>query len=333
MARVFSGIQPTGEIHLGNYIGAIRRFVTAQDVDDCLFCIVDMHAITEKLPDPEELRAKTLDLAAIYVAAGIDPARSTLFVQSHVHEHAELAWILNCFTSFGDLRRMTQFKDKSAKRQEAFASAGLFGYPVLMAADILLYRTDRVPVGDDQRQHLELARDIAARFNSRYPDAFVLPEPDIPPAEGGARIMDFQNPTAKMSKSADSPMGTVKVTDPPDILRRKIKTAVTDSGREVLLREDKPAISNLLTVFSVAAGRPISELEAEYAGRGYGDFKADLAEVLVAYLSPLQERYRDLSADPAELARLLELGAQKAQAIAAKTLAEVYDRVGFLPRA
>ncbi len=332
MARVFSGIQPTGEIHLGNYIGALRRFVTAQDVDDCFFCIVDLHAITEKLPDPEELRAKTLDLAAIYLAAGIDPARATLFVQSHVHEHAELAWILNSFASFGELRRMTQFKDKSTKQQDGFVSGGLFDYPVLMAADILLYRTDRVPVGDDQRQHLELSRDIAERFNARFPETFVVPEADIPPAEGGARIMDFQNPTSKMSKSADSPMGTVKVTDPPDVLRRKIRSAVTDSGREVVFGRDKPAISNLLTVFSVVTGRPIGELEAAYAGTGYGDFKSDLAEVLVGYLGPLQERHRELSADPAELARLLEVGAQKAQAIAAKTLAEVYDRVGFLPR-
>ena len=332
MARVFSGIQPTGEIHLGNYIGALRRFVTAQDVDDCFFCIVDLHAITEKLPDPEELRAKTLDLAAIYLAAGIDPARAILFVQSHVHEHAELAWILNSFASFGELRRMTQFKDKSAKLQDVFVSGGLFDYPVLMAADILLYRTDRVPVGDDQRQHLELSRDVAERFNARFPETFVVPEADIPPAEGGARIMDFQNPTSKMSKSADSPMGTVKVTDPPDVLRRKIRSAVTDSGREVVFGPDKPAISNLLTVFSVVTGRPIGELEDAYAGTGYADFKADLAEVLVGYLRPLQERHRELSADPAELARQLEVGAQKAQAIAAKTLAEVYDRVGFLPR-
>jgi tryptophanyl-tRNA synthetase len=332
MARVFSGIQPTGEIHLGNYIGALRRFVLAQDEDECTFCIVDLHAITENLPNPEELRAKTLDLAAIYLAAGIDPERSTLFVQSHVHEHAELAWILNAVTSMGELRRMTQFKDKSAKRGDALVSVGLFDYPVLMAADILLHRTDRVPVGDDQRQHLELTRDVATRFNARFPDTFVVPEADIPPAEGGARVMDFQEPTAKMSKSADSPQGTLKVTDSPDELRRKMKTAVTDSGREVLFRDDKPAISNLLTVYSIATGRSVADLEAEYAGKGYGDFKAGLADAVVEFLRPLQERHRDLIADPVEIARILHLGADKAQAVASKTLATVYDRVGFLPR-
>jgi tryptophanyl-tRNA synthetase len=332
MARVFSGIQPTGEIHLGNYIGALSRFVAAQDEDDCIFCIVDLHAITENLPDPGELRAKTLDLAAIYLAAGIDPNRSTLFVQSHVHEHAELAWILNSFASMGELRRMTQFKDKSAKKGNAFVSVGLFDYPVLMAADILLYQTDRVPVGDDQRQHLELSRDIADRFNARFPGTFVVPEPDIPPAEGGARVMDFQDPTAKMSKSADSPQGTVGVMDPPDVLRRKVKTAVTDSGREVVMRGDKPAISNLLTVYSVVAGRTVPDLEADYAGKGYGELKADLGEALVEYLRPLQERHRELVSDPGEIARLLELGAEKARAAAAKTLATVYEKIGFLPR-
>jgi tryptophanyl-tRNA synthetase len=332
MARVFSGIQPTGEVHLGNYIGALRRFVLAQDVDECVFCIVDLHAITESLPDPDELRSKTLDLAAIYLAAGIDPGRSILFAQSQVHEHAELAWILNAFTAYGELRRMTQFKDRSAKRGDALVSAGTFDYPVLMAADILLYRTDRVPVGDDQRQHLELTRDVAMRFNASFPETFVVPEADIPPAEGGARVMDFQEPTAKMSKSADSPQGTIKVTDPPDVLRRKVKTAVTDSGREVAFREDKPAISNLLTVYSVATGRPVAELEAEYAGKGYGDFKEGLADAVIEFLGPLQERYRDLSADPGEIARILHLGADRAQEIAAKTLATVYDRVGFLSR-
>jgi tryptophanyl-tRNA synthetase len=332
MARVFSGIQPTGEIHLGNYIGALRRFVLAQDADECTFCIVDLHAITETLPDPDELRAKTLDLAAIYLAAGIDPDRSTLFVQSHVHEHAELAWVLNAFTAWGELRRMTQFKDKSARRGDELVSAGLFDYPVLMAADILLHRSDRVPVGDDQRQHLELTRDVAMRFNARFPDTLVVPEADIPPAEGGARIMDFQEPTAKMSKSSDSPQGTVKVTDPPDVLRRKVKTAVTDSGREVVFREDKPAISNLLTVYSVATGRPVADLEAEFAEKGYGDFKNGLAEALVEFLRPLQERYGELIADPGEIARILHLGADKAQAVASKTLSTVYERVGFLPR-
>ena len=332
MARVFSGIQPTGEIHLGNYIGALRRFVLAQDEDDCVFCIVDLHAITNELPDPDELRAKTLDLAAVYLAAGIDPRRSTLFVQSHVSEHAELAWILNCFTASGELRRMTQYKDKSAKAGDGFVSAGLFDYPVLMAADILLYRTDRVPVGDDQRQHLELTRDVAERFNARFPDTFVVPDADIPPAEGGARIMDLQTPTAKMSKSADSPQGTVKVTDPPEVIRKKVKTAVTDSGREVVFSEEKPALSNLLTIFSVASGRDIAELERDYAGKGYGEFKQDLGDALVAFLEPLQERYREISSDPAGIERVLAGGAEKARAEASKTLATVYERIGFLPR-
>jgi tryptophanyl-tRNA synthetase len=330
VARVFSGIQPSGEIHLGNYIGAIRRFVRAQDVDDCIFCIVDLHAITLFVPD--DLAAKTLDLAAVYLAAGIDPARSILFVQSHVPEHAELAWILNCFTSVGELRRMTAFKDKSKRGREGFVGAGLFDYPVLMAADILLYGTDRVPVGDDQRQHLELARDIATRFNQRFGELFVVPDADIPPVEGGARIMDLQNPTAKMSKSTESPLGTVKINDPPDVIARKVKTAVTDSGREVVMGPDKPALSNLLTIYSIADGRSIQDLEGAYAGKGYGEFKADLADVLVAFLGPVRERYDHLAADPAETARVLADGAGKAQAIASKTLAAVYERVGFLLR-
>jgi len=332
MARVFSGIKPTGEVQLGNYVGALRRFVAAQDDDDCVFCIVDLHAITDGLPDPEELRSKTLDLAAVYLAAGIDPERSTLFVQSHVSEHAELTWILNCFAAVGELRRMTQFKDRSAKNKDGFISSGLFDYPVLMAADILLYRTDRVPVGDDQRQHLELTRDVAERFNARFPETFVVPEADIPPAEGGARVMDLQNPTAKMSKSADSPQGTVKVTDPPEDVRRKVKAAVTDSGREVVFADDKPAISNLLTIFSAASGSSIPDLERAYAGKGYGDFKRDLAEALVEFLRPLQERYVEISSDPAGIERVLNAGAEKARAVATKTLATVYERVGFLPR-
>jgi tryptophanyl-tRNA synthetase len=330
VAVVFSGIQPSGEIHLGNYIGAIRRFVEAQHVDDCYFCIVDLHAIT--LLVPEDLAAKTLDLAALYMAAGIDPAKSTLFVQSHVAEHAELAWILNCFTAFGELRRMTAFKEKSKRGEGGFVSAGLFDYPVLMAADILLYHTDRVPVGDDQRQHLELSRDVAMRFNQRFGETFVVPEADIPPVQGGARIMDLQNPDAKMSKSTESPLGTLKLTDDPGAIRRKVKSAVTDSGREVVASPDKPALSNLLTILSVASGRSIPQLEMAYDGRGYGDFKADLAEALIEYLRPVQERYRQLIDDPGEIARLLAMGADRAQTVAAKTLSEVHDRVGFLPR-
>ena len=329
MGRVLSGIQPTGDIHIGNYIGALQHWVSDQDVNDAFYCLVDLHSITMSIPEPEVLRRKTVEAAAILLAVGIDPEKSTLFVQSHVHEHAELAWILNSFTAYGELRRMTQFKEKG-KRQD-FVSAGLFDYPVLQAADILIYQADRVPVGEDQRQHIELTRDVASRFNQRYGETFVLPEPAIPPV--GAKIMDLQNPAAKMSKSADSPHGTLLVNDSPEEIQRKIRTAVTDSGRDIVFRpEEKPAISNLLTIYSVVAAKPVAELEAGYAGRGYAEFKRELADGVVAFLAPFQERYRTLMADPAEIDRLLEIGAQKAQSEAAKTLASVYDRVGFLPR-
>jgi tryptophanyl-tRNA synthetase len=328
MGRVLSGIQPTGDIHIGNYIGALQHWVDDQDVNDAFYCLVDLHSLTLIIPEPDVLRRKTVEAAAILLAVGIDSAKATLFVQSHVHEHTELAWILNAFTSFGELRRMTQFKDKGEGRD--FVSAGLFDYPVLQAADILLYQADRVPVGEDQRQHIELTRDVAARFNQRYGETFVLPDAAIPTV--GAKIKDLQNPDAKMSKSADSPMGTLLVNDPPEEIARKIRSAVTDSGREVVASPDKPAISNLLTIFSVAAGRPISELEAEYAGRGYADFKRDLADAVVAFLSPFRARYHELVANPDEVDRLLEIGAQKAQAVASKTLGDVYQRVGFLPR-
>jgi tryptophanyl-tRNA synthetase len=328
MGRVLSGIQPTGDIHIGNYIGALQHWVADQDVNDAFYCLVDLHSLTLIIPEPEVLRRKTVEAAAILLAVGIDPAKATLFVQSHVHEHTELAWILNAFASFGELRRMTQFKDKGEGRD--FVSAGLFDYPVLQAADILLYQADRVPVGEDQRQHIELTRDVAARFNQRYGETFVLPDAAIPPV--GAKIKDLQNPEAKMSKSADSPMGTLLVNDPPEEITRKIRSAVTDSGREVVASPDKPAISNLLTIFSVASVRPITDLEAEYAGRGYADFKRDLADAVVAFLAPFQARYRELVANPDEVDRLLEIGAQKAQAVASKTLGDVYQRVGFLPR-
>jgi tryptophanyl-tRNA synthetase len=328
MARVLSGIQPSGDFHLGNYIGAVRHWVAAQDRDDCFYLIVDLHAIT--LPqDPAELRAGTIELAAILLAAGIDPERSTLFVQSHVSEHAELAWVLDCVATLGELRRMTQFKEKTAKGQESSYSAGLFTYPVLQAADILLYRTDHVPVGEDQRQHLELTRDIAQRFNRRFGETFVLPEATIPPV--GAKIMDLQSPEAKMSKSADSPQGTIAVLDPPEVLARKVKSAVTDSGREVVAREDKPAITNLLTIHSVISGESIEALQDRYAEGGYAKFKSDLADELVAFLEPFQRRYRELKDDPGEIARLLGFGAQKARAVASETKELAYDRVGFLP--
>ena len=326
---MLSGIQPTGAIHIGNYIGAIRHWVANQDVDDGLYCLVDLHAIT--MPqDPEELRERTLDVAAILLAAGIDPERSTLFVQSHVSEHAELAWVLNCFTTFGELRRMTQFKEKAQSQREGFVSVGLFDYPVLQAADILVYRADRVPVGEDQRQHVELTRDIASRFNQRYGEAFVLPEPAIPPV--GARIMDLQDPLAKMSKSAPSPSGVLRVQDEPDVVRRKVMSAVTDSGREVVASPDKPAITNLLTIMSVVTGETVEALEQRYGDGGYARFKSDLADAVIGYLEPFQQRYRELRDDPNEIRRRLEVGAAKAREIAAKTLADVYERVGFLPR-
>jgi len=326
--RILSGIQPSGEVHLGNYIGAIQHWAAEQDSKDCFYCIVDLHAITVP-QDPKTLRGATLDLAATLIASGIDPERSTLFVQSHVHEHTQLGWVLGCVATFGELRRMTQFKDKSSKQKEGSASVGLFTYPVLQAADILIYQADEVPVGEDQRQHLELTRDIAERFNSRYGETFVVPEASIPKV--GAKILDLQT-LQKMSKSADSPQGTVKVTDPPDAIRKKIKIAVTDSGRDVVASDDKPAITNLLTIYSVASGRAVADLENELAGKGYADLKSGLSDALIAFLEPIQKRYADLTSDTAELARLLEKGAEKAQAVASTTLRKVYDRVGFLPR-
>jgi tryptophanyl-tRNA synthetase len=327
MARVLSGIQPSGDPHLGNYIGAMRHWVADQERDDCFFFIVDLHALTTQT-DPGELRADTIDLAAWLLAVGLTPERSTLWVQSHVHEHAELAWILQCFTAFGELNRMTQFKER--REQQDFISAGLFTYPALQAADILLYSIDRVPVGEDQRQHLELTRDVAARFNQRFGETFVLPEPAIPSV--GGRVMNLQEPGEKMSKSTGSPSGTINLADPPDVVTRKVRSAVTDSGRDILAREDKPAISNLLEIHSAMSDRAIPELEEAYAGTGYGAFKQDLAELLVERLDPIRRRHQELMGDPAELSRLLEVGAERAQAIASKTLGTVYDRVGLLPR-
>jgi len=329
MKRNLSGIQPSGEVHLGNYIGALQHWAAQQDERDCFYCIVDLHAITVP-QDPKLLREATLDLAAVLIAIGIDPDRSTLFVQSHVREHVELGWVLGSIATFGELRRMTQFKDKLAKAKEGSVSVGYFTYPVLQAADILIYQADEVPVGEDQRQHLELTRDIAIRFNQRYGETFKVPAATIPKV--GAKILDLQNPTAKMSKSADSPRGTVRVTDTADEIRKKIKVAVTDSGRDVVASPDRPAITNLLTIYSVAAGRSVKEIETELAGKGYADLKAGLADALIAFLEPIQKRYAELKADHAELARLLAQGAGKAQAVASTTRDTVFDRVGFLPR-
>jgi tryptophanyl-tRNA synthetase len=327
--RILSGVQPTGNTHLGNYIGAFRQWVEMQHDFDAYYFVVDLHAIT--LPyDPKELADRTLEVAAILLACGLDPEVCTVFVQSHVPEHTELAWLLNHLATVGELRRMTQFKAKAAEGGEGALPAGYFNYPVLQAADILIYQADRVPVGEDQRQHLELTRDVAERFNARFGQTFVVPEAYIP--EVGGRVMDLQDPKAKMSKSGVSPAGRIQMLDPPEVIRKKIRSAVTDSGREVVARPDKPAISNLLELFSVASGRKLSELEQAYAGRGYGEFKADLAEAVVAYLAPLQERYRRLRDDPDRLAGILEAGAAKAQAVARTNLALAKERMGFLPR-
>lgn len=326
MARVFSGIQPTGEVHLGNLLGAIRNWVVDQHEADSLYCVVDLHAIT--IPKaPAELRDGTLRLAQMLMAIGLDPSVCTLFVQSHVHQHAELAWILQCTASFGELSRMTQFKDKSDRAE--FVSAGLFTYPALMAADILLYDTDRVPVGDDQRQHLELARDVAIRFNSRYGDTFVVPAAAIPRA--GARVMDLQHPTNKMSKSSESPQGTINLLDDLKAVEKKIMRAVTDTETEV--RYDvaaKPGVSNLLSILAACTGRA-----PEDAARGYtqyGPLKKDTAAAVVETLRPIQARFTELSNDPAETTRLLAVGADKATSLAAPVLARAKDHLGFLPR-
>jgi tryptophanyl-tRNA synthetase len=325
MTRVLSGIQPTGDTHLGNYLGAIRVWAVGQYEHDSFHPIVDLHAIT--IPqDPAELRAATLNMATMLIAAGLDPEVCTLFVQSHVPEHNQLGWMMECTASVGELQRMTQFKDKAAK-QTGFVSAGLLTYPALQAADILLYDADLVPVGDDQRQHVELTRDVAIRFNSRYGDTFVVPEAGIPPV--GARVMDLQNPTAKMSKSADSPQGTVLVLDRPDVIERKFKRAVTDSGTDVVYDpEHRPGVSNLLTILAAATGRTPAEAAGGYTQ--YGPLKADTGEAVVEMLRPVQERYATLQADPAELARLLAVGAGKAREVASKTLARARDAMGFL---
>jgi len=328
MARVFSGIQPTGEMHLGNYLGAVRHWVAAQDADDALYCVVDLHAMT--LPyDPADLADRTRRTAALLLAAGLDPARCTLFVQSHVPAHTELTWILNCVATFGELQRMTQFKEKS--RGQESVSVGLFDYPVLMASDILAYDTERVPVGDDQRQHLELARDLAVRFNHRFGPTLVVPDPAIPPV--GARIMDLQTPTAKMSKSSESPQGTLTLLDSPSTVTKRLKSAVTDSGSEVRFDPDaKPGVSNLLQILAATTDRPIPDVEAEYAGVGYGALKQTVADAVVAFLAPLQARYQELADDPSHVAGALAAGAEKAETITHGVLTRVRDAVGLLPR-
>jgi tryptophanyl-tRNA synthetase len=327
MTRVFSGIQPTGDMHLGNYVGAVRRWVDDQERADALYCVVDLHAMTVPY-EPDELRSETRRLAMLLLAAGLDPDRCILFVQSHVPLVTELTWILNGVATVGELRRMTQFKDKG--RGQESVSAGLFDYPVLMAADILLYDTDEVPVGDDQRQHVELARDIAIRFNHRFGEG-TLVVPKATTSAVGARIKDLQHPEAKMSKSIDSPQGTILVLDPPAAITKKVKSAVTDSGAEVRFDPDeKPGVSNLLALYSSATGTTVQRAEADFAGSQYGAFKAAVAEALVEYLRPVRERYEELAADPGELTRILASGAQKATAMASVTMDRVRNSTGLL---
>jgi tryptophanyl-tRNA synthetase len=325
MTRVFSGIQPTGAKHLGNYIGAIRQYVETQEQGTAFFCVVDLHSITVEY-EPAELREATLAVAALLFACGLDPERSTTFVQSHVPAHAEAAWLLSSVTSMGELRRMTQFKEKGEGQE--FVSAGLFTYPVLMAGDILLYQTDIVPIGDDQRQHLELSRDIAERFNTRFGETFTVPRGVYP--EVGARIMDLQEPAKKMSTTGGTDRGTVFVLDPPDTIAKKFKSAVTDTGTDVRYApEEKPGVSNLIEIMSVATGEPISAVEARYDSSGYGQFKQDVAEAVVDLFAPIRLRYEELRADEAELSRLLARGAEKAAEASAPTLAKMYERMGF----
>ncbi|MBF4575937.1 tryptophan--tRNA ligase [Frondihabitans sp. VKM Ac-2883] len=331
LPRLFSGMQPSGDsLHAGNYIGALQQWVALQDTHDALFCVVDMHAITVP-QDPEVLRATTRRTAAQYIAGGIDPSKSILFIQSHVPAHAELAWVLNTLTGFGEASRMTQFKDKSAKQGADSTSVGLFTYPVLMAADILLYGTELVPVGDDQKQHVELTRTLAGRFNSRFGETFVMPEPYI--LKDTARIYDLQNPESKMSKSAASDAGIVWMLDEPKKTAKKIKSAVTDTEREIRFdRGAKPGVSNLLAILSAFTGTAIPALEESYAGRGYGDLKGDVAEAVVEKFTPVRERTLELLDDPAELDRVLAHNADRAAEIAEATLATVYDKIGFVRR-
>ena len=324
--RVFSGIQPTGRKTLGNYSGGFRQYVQTQEAGDGFFCIVDLHSITVEY-DPAELRSSTLDLAALLFASGLDAERSTIFCQSHVTSHAEAAWLLSAVTSYGQLGRMIQFKEKSEGKE--FVSAGLFTYPVLMAGDILLYQTDLVPIGDDQRQHLELARDIAERFNYRYGETFRVPDGQYP--EIGGRIMDLQEPTNKMSTTMSSEQGAVYVGDSPDVIRRKFKTAVTDSERDIRYDpERKPGVSNLLEIMSVATGEPIEALERRFDGAGYGDLKEAVGESVVELLTPIRERFEALRRDERELQRLLAVGADKARRAAEPTLELMVDRMGFV---
>ncbi len=323
--RVLSGIQPSGTLHIGNYLGALRRWVAEQNKTDNFFCIVDLHAITEP-QDPVALKAKIRELAALYMSAGLDPHRSTIFVQSHVPAHAQLGWILSCMTPLGWLERMTQFKDKAAKNRER-SSAGLLMYPVLMAADILLYQADAVPVGDDQRQHVELARDIAIRFNSRFGETFVVPTATF--GSAGVRIMSLGDPTTKMSKSDPDPANQIGLLDSPDVIRKKIARAKTDPGHEITFDPQRPGVTNLLDIYRAITNQETQEIEAHFAGKGYADLKRDVAGAVVGELEPLQRRYAELMSDPANLEALLREGAMRASIPAEQTLATVFAKVGL----
>ena len=325
---VFSGIQPTGVMTLGNYLGALKNWVKLQDDYDCYYCIVDMHALTVR-QDPVQFRKNILDAYALMLACGIDPDRSHAFIQSHVKTHAELAWVLNCNTPFGELSRMTQFKDKSQKHPDN-VNAGLFTYPTLMAADILLYQADLVPVGVDQKQHLELTRNIAQRFNQAYGDTFVVPDGYIPAANEGAKIMSLQEPTKKMSKSDENPNAFITILDDKDTIVRKFKRAVTDSDMEIRYAEGKDGINNLLTIYSVVTGKSIAEAEAEFAGKGYGDFKLAVGEAVADHLKPIRDRFAELRSDKAQLESFYHAGADKALYVSQKTLSKVYKKIGFI---
>ncbi len=328
MARVFSGVQPSGDLHLGNYLGALRQWVNDQDSHEAVFCVVDLHAMTSPY-DPKDLAMRTSKTAALLIAIGLDPNRCTLFVQSHVSAHTEMAWILNCTATFGELNRMTQFKDKG--QTGSSVSVGLFTYPILMAADILAYDTDRVPVGDDQRQHLELARDIALRFNHRFGETLTVPEAAI--GSLGARIMDLQDPRAKMSKSNPSPQGTLGLLDDPKVIRKRIRQAITDSDGQVEFdQENKPGLANLLTLLATTTERSIDDVVSEHQTSGYGALKDAVADAVISYLEPIQTRYQDLAADVKGLTAQLSQGAERAREISTPVLDRTRDRVGLLPR-
>lgn len=326
--RIYSAMQPSGFVTLGNYLGSINNWVKLQDEYECLYCIADLHAITVR-QEPAALRKATRDVLMQYIAAGIDPEKNILYVQSHVRQHAELAWVLGCFTYMGELNRMTQFKEKSSKHTDNI-NAGLFTYPVLMAADILLYQTDLVPVGEDQKQHLEITRDIANRLNGIYNGLFKVPEPYI--AKSGARIMALQDPTKKMSKSDENKNNTIALLDEPNVIINKFKRAMTDSGNEIRYGEDKPGISNLLDIYSAVTGKTIEEAEREFEGKGYGEFKIAVGETVADRLKPIQQKYQELAKNPDYIDNIMKVNAEKAAYIAEKTLRKVYKKVGFLPR-